>query len=85
VVSVARGEARPDSDLGVFVLVDRSDYAFKQAILWLAAETSLAYGVLLSPRVVPQEAWRKMVEADILFYRAVTSEGIPLLSQAPQR
>jgi predicted nucleotidyltransferase len=78
--SKARGEARPDSDLDVFVLVDRSDYAFKRAILWLAAEVSLAYDVLLSPRVVPPESWRRMVEADTLFYRSVASEGIPLLS-----
>jgi predicted nucleotidyltransferase len=78
--SKARGEARPDSDLDIFVLVDRSDYAFKQRILRLAAEISLDYDVLLSPRVVPPEAWRKMVEADTLFYRSVASEGIPLVS-----
>jgi predicted nucleotidyltransferase len=82
--SKARGEAKPDSDLDVFVRVDRSDYAFKQAILWLAAEVSLDYDVLLSPRVVPPEAWRKMVEADTLFYRSVASEGIPLLARASQ-
>jgi predicted nucleotidyltransferase len=76
--SKARGEGRPDSDLDVVVLVDRTDYAFKHAILWLAAEISLDYDVLLSPRVIPLEAWRKMVEADTLFYRSVASEGIAL-------
>ena len=76
--SKARGEGRPDSDLDVVVLVDRTDYAFKQTILWLAAEISLDYDVLLSPRVIPLEAWRKMVEADTLFYRSVASEGIAL-------
>ena len=79
--SKVRGEARPDSDLDVVVLVDRTDYAFKQAILWLAAEISLDYDVLLSPRVIPPAAWRKMVEADTLFYRSVASEGIPLLTR----
>ena len=83
--SKARGEARPDSDLDVCVLVDRSDYAFKQAILWLAAEISLDFDVLLSPRVVPPEAWRKMAEANTLFYRSIASEGISLLSLAQQR
>jgi predicted nucleotidyltransferase len=77
--SKVRGEARPDSDLDVLVLVDRSDYALKHAILWLAAEISLDYDLLLSPRVVPPKAWRKMVEADTLFYRSIVSEGIPLL------
>jgi predicted nucleotidyltransferase len=78
--SKARGEAGPDSDLDILVLVKRSDYAFKHAILWLAAEISLAYDVLLSPRVVSPEAWQKMVQADTLFYRTVSSEGIPLLA-----
>jgi predicted nucleotidyltransferase len=75
--SKARGEAGPDSDLDILVLVRRPDYALKHAILWLAAEVSLAQDVLLSPRVVPLTAWQKMVEADTLFYRTVCAEGIP--------
>lgn len=78
--SKARGEAGPDSDVDVLVLVKRPDYALKHAILWLAAEVSLAYDVLLSPRVVPLAAWQKMGQADTLFYRTVRSEGIPLLT-----
>jgi len=76
--SKARGEAGSDSDLDVLVLVQRPDYALKHAILWLAAEVSLAYNVLLSPRVVPLTAWQEMVEADTLFYRTICTEGIPL-------
>jgi predicted nucleotidyltransferase len=76
--SKARGEARSDSDLDILVLVTRSDYPLKHAILWLAAEISLAYNVLLSPRVVPPEAWRKMARANTLFFRAVQAEGISL-------
>ena len=78
--SKVRGEAGPDSDLDVLVLVNRSDYTFKRAILWLAAEISLTYDVLLSPRVIPPEAWQRMAEADTLFYRSVSLESIPLLS-----
>lgn len=76
--SKARGEADPDSDLDVLVLVKRSDYALKHAILWLAAEISLAFDVLLSPRVIPPQSWQKMQEAGTLFYRSVSVEGIPL-------
>lgn len=78
--SKARGQANPDSDLDILILVTRSDYALKHAILWLAAEISLAHDVLLSPRVVPPEAWQKMVQAETLFYRTIQAEGIPLLS-----
>ena len=44
--SKARGEARSDSDLDILVLVTRSDYPLKHAILWLAAEISLAHNHL---------------------------------------
>jgi predicted nucleotidyltransferase len=83
--SKARGEARADSDLDVLVLVGRSDYDLKHAILWLAAEVSLVFDVLLSPRVIPSPAWQKMVEADTLFYRTVSSEGIPFLPSVARR
>jgi predicted nucleotidyltransferase len=81
--SKVRGEAGPDSDLDVLVLVNRPDYALKHAILWLAAEVSLACDVLLSPRVIPPEAWQRMIEADTLFYRSVSAESIPLLAPTP--
>jgi predicted nucleotidyltransferase len=78
--SKARGEAGADSDLDILVLVKRSDYSLKHAILWLAAEISLAYDILLSPRVVPPGAWQKMAQAGTLFYRTVHAESISLLA-----
>jgi predicted nucleotidyltransferase len=78
--SKARGEAGADSDLDILVLVTRTDYSLKHAILWLAAEISLTYDILLSPRVVPPGAWQMMAAADTLFYRTVHAEGISLLA-----
>ena len=78
--SKARGQAGPDSDLDVLVLIASSEYDLKHAILWLAAEISLAYDVLLSPRVIPLQAWREMAQSETLFYRDVHAEGIPLLA-----
>lgn len=80
--STARGEARLDSDIDILIVVARPDYALKHAILWLAAELSLAHEVLLSPRVIPTEAWQTMAQAGTLFYRTVHSESIPLLPHA---
>jgi predicted nucleotidyltransferase len=81
--SKARGDANVDSDLDILVLVSRSDYALKHAILWLAAEVSLACDVLLSPRVIPSAAWHRMAQANVALYRAIHAEGISLLMAAP--
>ncbi|MBE7554472.1 MAG: nucleotidyltransferase domain-containing protein [Anaerolineales bacterium] len=78
--SKARGEATLDSDLDILVLVKSSDYSLKHAILWLAAEISLTYDVLLSPRVVPEIAWQQMTQGNTLFYRTICAEGIPLFT-----
>ena len=78
--SKARGQAGPDADLDLLVLVSRPDYALKHTILWLASEVSLAYDVLLSPRVIPSGAWQRMAQGETLFYRDVQAEGIPLIA-----
>ena len=78
--SKARGEAGPDSDVDILILVTRSNYDLKHAILWLAAEISLAYDVLLSTRVIPADAWEKMAQGETLFYRTVHAEGVSLLT-----
>ena len=77
--SKARGDAEPDSDLDILILVRCPDYALKHAILWLAAEISLTYDVLLSPRVIPIAAWQQMGQDNTLFYRTVCAEGIPVI------
>lgn len=77
--SRARGKAEPDSDLDVLILVKRPDYSLKHSILWLAAEVSLMYDILLSPCVVPPVAWQQMRQDNTLFYRTVCAEGIPLI------
>jgi uncharacterized protein len=79
--SKARDEARADSDLDLLILVKSTDYSLKHAILWLAAEVSLAHDVLLSPRVVPSAAWEQMSQGNTLFYRTVCADGIPLRSK----
>ncbi len=76
--SKARGDAGPDSDLDILILVKNADYTLKHAILWLAAEVSLTYNVLLSPRVIPVSAWQTMSESRTLFYRSVCGDSIPL-------
>jgi predicted nucleotidyltransferase len=80
--SKARGDAGPESDVDVLVLVHDPAYSIKHRILWMAAESSLEHGVLLSPRIIPPAAWEEMEQADTLFYRTIRTESIPLLIPA---
>jgi predicted nucleotidyltransferase len=80
--SKARGDAGPESDLDVLVLVRDPAYALKHRILWIAADISLEYGVLLSPRIIPPAAWNEMAGADTLFFRTICAESLPLLTPA---
>lgn len=80
--SKARGDAGPESDLDVLVLVQDPAYALKHKILWIASEISLNYGVLLSPRIIPPAAWNEMAEANTLFFRDIRAESVPLLTAA---
>jgi predicted nucleotidyltransferase len=74
--SKARGEAHPDSDIDILILVDDDNWRFSHAISKLAARISLNYDVLLGPRVIRQARWRRS-----LLYPVVSSEGISLIAE----
>ena len=76
--SYARGDAEPESDIDVLILVDasRQDISARN---WqvgdLAAEFLLDYGIVVSPIVENRDYFNK--NADILpFYRNVDREGV---------
>ena len=76
--SYARGDAEPESDIDVLILVDapRQDISARN---WqvgdLAAEFLLDYGIVVSPIVENRDYFNK--NADILpFYRNVNREGV---------
>ena len=72
--SRARGTGRADSDLDVLVLVDDLHRAERREIIDLAADLSLAWGLVLSPLVSDAAAWRR----DLPIARTIDAEGIPL-------
>ena len=53
--SKARSDAHVYSDIDVLLIVDTEDWRFRHAISSIAADVSLAYDVLISPRVIGQE------------------------------
>ena len=76
--SHARGEATPDSDLDVLVLVDEAKPALENAVLDLAFEVNLAHDVYISPRVIGRRIFEDPVWRQTPFIRALETEGATL-------
>lgn len=76
--SYARGDAEPESDIDVLILVDapRQDISARN---WqvgdLAAEFLLNYGIVVSPIVENREYFNRNVSV-LPFYRNVDREGV---------
>jgi len=78
--SKARGDADAESDIDLLVLVDSEDNEFRSTLWRLASDVSLKYDVILSPRVLSQARWVEAEQARFPLYRAVMTEGVPLLT-----
>ncbi len=76
--SKARGDGTSWSDIDILVVVDHDDWRLSHAISTLAADASLEFNVLISPRVVGKERWERMRERRFGLYRNIAAEGIPL-------
>lgn len=76
--SKARGDSRPESDIDVLLIVDQVNWQFRHIISNIAADVSLEHNVLIGPRVIGQERWRRMQREGFGLYRNVEREGIPL-------
>ena len=77
--SKARSDAHVYSDIDVLLIVDTEDWRFRHAISSIAADVSLAYDVLIGPRVIGQERWARMRHRRITLYENVQADGIELL------
>jgi predicted nucleotidyltransferase len=74
--SKARGEGLPDSDIDVLIITVYEDRALRHAIIDLASNCSLEYGVLLSPRIISMERWR--AKQGFGFYRNIARDAKPI-------
>ena len=76
--SRARGEARPDSDMDLLVVMSDVDSKTRRAVRYLAVEVWLKYGIYLSTRVWSHAHWHELEEHQTLFYRNICRDGITL-------
>jgi predicted nucleotidyltransferase len=77
--SRARGEAQPDSDMDVLVVMSSADPEVRKQIRHIAAEVWLEHDIYLSTRVWSQAQWRKLEELQTLLYQNIHRDGISLL------
>lgn len=78
--SKARGESSPDSDIDILIVVAEESWPLRDEISVIAARISLEYDVLISPRVIGQHRWQRMMQDQFNLYKNVVKEGIPLVT-----
>lgn len=76
--SRARGDADPDSDMDVLVVLDEASPATRKVVRYLAVEVWLMYGIYLSTRVWSADHWREVEEMQMLLYQNIRRDGISL-------
>lgn len=78
--SVARGDASPDSDIDVLVVVqpDERRVALENQIIDIAFDVNLEHNVYIAPHVVTPAILEHPVWKETPFLKTVTREAIPL-------
>jgi uncharacterized protein len=76
--SRARGEAEPDSDLDVLVVVDYLNPTLRKIISHCAWEIGFAVGVLIQTVVMTRAQAEQGPEQSSLLMLAVSEEGVPV-------
>ena len=76
--SRARGDAGPDSDLDVLVLVEYLDPTMRKTISHCAWEVGFEAGILIQTVVMTREQAEQGPEQSSLLMLAVNEEGVPV-------
>jgi predicted nucleotidyltransferase len=80
--SRARGEAEPESDMDVLVVMSSVDSTARKRVRHLAAEVWLKHGIYISTRVWSLAHWRELERLKTLLYQNIRRDGIDLLDVA---
>jgi uncharacterized protein len=76
--SKAMGNDRPDSDIDVFVAVEKGGVEVEDQVLDIAFDINLKHDVYISPRVIDRATLADPVWSITPFLKAIAKEGIPL-------
>ena len=77
--SRARGDADPDSDMDVLVVLEGpADRQARDTVSDCAWETGLDHGIVIAPIVVCRDEWENGPERYSLLAEAIRAEGVPV-------
>lgn len=76
--SKSRGDAGPNSDIDVLVVLTSDDPHLRSSVRRLAARVSLEYDLLLSVRAIGRLQWDRLARYRFPIYQAIQSDGIDL-------
>jgi predicted nucleotidyltransferase len=79
--SRARGDADPESDVDLLLIVDAESRPFRSQLWQIASDISLEHNLVISVRVFAQDRWAETRRLRLPLYRAVAAEGIPLIQE----
>jgi len=74
--SVARGEAKEDSDIDVLIVVKKEDFKLRRALIGVAFDILLETGNDISVKVLSKNEFED--RRDFSFLRNIISEGVKL-------
>ncbi len=81
--SKARGDAAPESDIDVLVVLSNDDPHLRSSVRRLAARVSLEYDLLISMFAVGHSHWHELSHYRFPIYQAIQAEGIALTHPLP--
>ncbi len=76
--SKARGDADPESDIDLLLVVDAENRQFRSELWRMASDLSLDHNLVISVRVFAKERCAETRRLRLPLYRAVAAEGIML-------
>ena len=74
--SVARGEAKRNSDVDILVITNGDSFEMQRLISGIVVEILLETGIYVSVKVLSKEEYELLRDIDSLFYRNLSEEGI---------
>lgn len=74
--SKARGDATPDSDLDVLVVIREGDWRMKKALSFLGYDLAIGTDVVPSIQIYTVAEWGRLERRQSVFREAVEREGV---------